>query len=212
MEIKNSSDSWNNVWKHIPSQFPGSWLLENWYRNIIYFPAFNKLLSSISLSKRGVLELGSGTGNNSLYLSKKYPLDSVTLVDFSDVALQRVRESEFPCNVTKLQKDLFTFQPPLQYGLVHSTGLIEHFYGADRVAVVQRHAECVEKGGYVMIWVPVQSLAFSIIGRFNKLAGINEIPLAKQELKSLCSESGLRVINEAHTALGALYGVLAQKM
>ena len=212
MQVKNSAESWDNVWRHIPSQFIGSEQLEDWYRNIIYFPAFNKILSSISLSKKSALELGSGTGNNSLYLSKRYPLDSVTLVDFSNVALQRARDGKFSCPVTKFQNDLFEFRPSSPYGFVHSTGLIEHFYGADRRAVVQKHAECVEKKGYVMIWVPVQSLVFSLIGKFNKAVGIEETPLTEQELKNLCAESGLQIINEGHTAFGALYGVLTQRV
>ncbi|MDO8470887.1 MAG: class I SAM-dependent methyltransferase [bacterium] len=212
MEIKNSPDSWNTVWNRIPSTFPGSRLLENWYRSIVYFSAFNKLLKSVSLSQKDVLELGSGTGNNSLYLSRKYPLRSVTLMDFSDSALQRTQEQKFPCKVTKLHKDLLEFRAPLPYGFVHSTGLIEHFYGAERMAVVQKHAECVEKNGYVMIWVPVRSFMFSLIWQFNKMQGIEEVPLTEQELKALCVESGLRIINEGKTAFGALYGVLAQKM
>lgn len=212
MEIQNSSESWDNVWKHIPSKFPGSSLLENWYRNIVYFPAFNTLLKPISLSRKDVLELGSGTGNNSLYLSRKYPLHSVTLVDFSDIVLQRTRDHEFSCKVIKLKKNLLEFQSSSPYGFVHSTGLIEHFSGTEQLAVVKKHAECAEKGGYVMIWVPIRSLAFSLIGTFNKTIGIEEIPLTEQELKMLCVESGLRIISEGKTAFGALYGILAQKM
>ncbi len=210
-EIKNSSESWDNVWKHIPSKFPGSSLLESWYRNIVYFPAFNKLLEPVSLPQKDVLELGSGTGNNSLYFSKKYPLRSVTLVDFSDIALQRTKDREFSCGVVKLKKNLLEFRPPSPYGFVHSTGLIEHFSGVEQLAVVRKHAECAEQGGYVMIWVPIRSFAFSCIGKFNQAMGIEEVPLSEQKLKMLCAESNLQIINEGKTAFGALYGILAQK-
>lgn len=210
-QLHNSSESWNSVWNHVPANFPGSGLLENWYRNIIYFPAFDKLLKSVSLSQKDIVELGSGTGNNSLYLSKKYNARSVMLVDFSEIALERAKDGEFPCQLTKLKRDLLGFQPPSLYEFVHSTGLIEHFIGAEREDVVKKHAECVEQRGYVMIWVPIRSLAFSCIGKVNKAMGIEEIPLTKQELRSLCAESGLQIINEGHTAFGALYGILAQK-
>lgn len=186
-------------------------MLESLYRKIVYFSAFNSLLKSISLDNLDVLELGSGTGNNSLYLAKKNSIRSVTLVDFSELALQRAHEKDFPCQLTKIQQDLLGFSSQKQYGFVHSTGLIEHFMGQERLAVVQKHAQCAQPRGYVMIWVPVKSLAFFFIGKLNKLMGIEEIPLTRQELKALLSESGLTVIRENSSVFGALYGILAQK-
>ncbi|MDO8577306.1 MAG: class I SAM-dependent methyltransferase [Candidatus Wildermuthbacteria bacterium] len=212
MHIQNSSQLWDKIWKKTPGQFPGSSMLESLYRKIVYFSAFNSLIKPLSLDNSDILELGSGTGNNSLYLAKHNVIASVTLVDFSESALRRAHEKDFPCKLTKLQQDLFGFSPQKQYGFVHSTGLIEHFMGQERLAVVQKHAQCAKQGGYVMIWVPIKSPAFFLIGQFNKLMGIEEIPLTRQELKTLCAESGLNVIKENSSVFGALYGVLAQKI
>ena len=211
MHIQNSSELWDKIWKKTPGQFPGSSKLESLYRKIIYFSAFDSLLNPLSLQNLDILELGSGTGNNSLYLAKKNSARSVTLVDFSELALQKAREEDFPCEIIKIQQDLLSFFPQEQYGFVHSTGLIEHFTGQERLSVVQKHAECVKPGGYIMIWVPIKSPAFFLIGQFNKLMGIEEIPLTRQELKALCVESGLRIIRENTSVFCALYGVLAQK-
>ena len=209
--VENSAEMWNGIWGKIPSQFSGSKTLEAWYRRVVYFSSFDTLLSLVSPSGH-ILELGSGTGRNSAYLAKRYSAQSVTLLDFSESALARARKEDFPCELIKTQQDLLHFTPQKQYGFVHSTGLIEHFTGQERRAVVQKHAECVAPGGYVMIWVPVRSPAFFLIGQFNKLMGIEEIPLTETELKTLLEEAHLKVVAENHAVFGALYGVLAKRV
>src|SRR3989344_154422 len=211
MHIQNSSELWDKIWKKTPGQFPGSSKLESLYRKIIYFSAFDTLLGLVSPSSH-IFELGSGTGRNSAYLAKRYSAQSVTLLDFSESALARARGADFSCELIKIQQDLLRFIPQKQYGFVHSTGLIEHFTGQERRAVVQKHAECVASGGYVMIWVPVRSPAFFLIGQFNKLMWIEEIPLTETELKTLLEEAHLKVVAENHAVFGALYGVLAKRV
>lgn len=212
MQLENSPQLWDKLWSRFIVQFPGRKMLERYYRKAIYFSAIDILLQPLSFACEDVLELGSGTGQNSLYLTKKYAIRSVTLVDFSQRVLEKVNEKDFPCELKKVKQDLFLFKPEKEYGLVHSTGLVEHFGGSERFSVIKKHADCAKKGGYIMIWVPVHSLMFSFIGRFNKILGIKEIPLTEKELKTLCAQNSLRVIREHHAVLGALYGVLAQKL
>jgi len=209
---KNSPQLWDKIWARTPSRFPGSQTLESLYRRLVYFSAFDALLRSFSLANQSILELGSGTGANSAYLAQRHGAQSVTLLDFSEGALERVAIKRFLCPVTKIQGDLLEFTPKQQYDFVHSTGLIEHFVGAQRQKVVGVHAACVRRGGLVMIWVPVHSPAFAVIGTLNRLIGIEEIPLTEKELRSLCLQNGLEIIRENHSALGAMYGVLARKV
>lgn len=212
---RNSVEMWDKFWKgwdRTASQLPGSNTLEYWYRKYVYFFAFNALLDSVPLLNQDILELGSGVGKNSMHIAKRYSVRSATLLDFNEYALRSVRDNDFPCMVIKTRQNLLHFSPEKQYGFVHSTGLIEHFMGKERLAVVQKHEECVKPGGYVMIWVPIQSPAFSVIAQANKLQGIEEVPLTKKELKSLCAQSGLNVIGENTSVFGALFGVLAQKI
>lgn len=178
----------------------------------MHYRTINSLLSSLSLANEDILEFGAGTGKDSLYLAQRHSLKSVTLVDFSPAILQSVSQNDFPCPLTKVFKNILAFQPKKQYGLVHSAGLIEHFTGSKRAGAVRKHAECVKPNGFVMIQVPVKSFAFSLLGKFNKAIGIQEIPLTEKELKMLCSQNGLKVLKENHLGFGSLYIVLAKKI
>jgi cyclopropane fatty-acyl-phospholipid synthase-like methyltransferase len=209
--IQNSPKQWDALWGKPVFRVPGGSIFEAAYRKAIYFSAFDKLLHRVNLNKPTVLELGSGTGNNSLYIAQKYQADAVSLVDFSEAGLAKVEKEKFPCAVEAIQEDLLAWEPSHKYDFVHSTGLIEHFQGEQRLAVIQKHANAAREGGYVMIWVPVKSFAFMFIGRFNKYMGIQEIAFTEQELRLLCEKSGLHIVNEGNSALGALFGVIAQK-
>ena len=209
--IENSPKQWNTLWGKSVFHVPGTRGVESLYRNAVYFSAFNKLLEPAELTAPNILEFGSGTGNNSLHLSQKYRAVEVSLVDFSGAGLAKVEKEKFLCQVETIQEDLLSWVPSRTYTLVHSTGLIEHFEGQKRLEVIQKHADAADKQGHVMIWVPVKSRAFEVIGRFNKFMGIQEIPFTEDELRELCGQSGLRVINEEHSAFGALFGVLAEK-
>lgn len=209
--IENSPQLWNKLWGRSFSGLPLSRPIDSLIRRVIYFSAFDDLVSGFSFANQDILELGSGTGNHSLYFAGRHRTKSVTLLDFSEEVLARVDSSRFPCPVVKLSQDLLTFNSDVQYDFVHSTGLLEHFAGAERLRVVQIHADCVKKGGLVMIWVPVYSLPFTVIGQFNRWMGIQEIPFTKDELRKMIAQCGLEIIRENHSVGGAIFGILAQK-
>lgn len=210
-QIENSPQLWNKLWAQNPACFSISRPIDSFLRRIFYFSAFDDLLNSFSLSNKDILELGSGTGNHSLYFAKRHLVRSITLLDFSETILAKVDAARFPCPVIKLQQDILTFNPYAQYDFVHSAGLVEHFTEEQRLRVIQIHADCAKRGGFVMIWVPVRSPAFSVIGQFNRWTGIQEIPFTEEELKNLAAQSGLKIIRENHSAGGAIFGILAQK-
>lgn len=213
--LENSNHQWDRLWANRVISFcfclPASHVIDNFVRQQLYFNAIDSLLGSFSLKGKDIIELGSGTGSNSFYLAHSHKARTVTLVDFSEKALDRAKIKFCPCPVTKIQKDLLNASPEQDYDLVHSTGLVEHFAGKDRLLIVQRHAQYVRPGGLVMIWVPIFSLAFKPIGRINRHIGIKEIPFTKNELKLLCRESGLEIVREGKTVFGAIYGILARK-
>jgi len=214
-QLDNTSKRWDSIWNNkIKSLFfylPVFRPVDIFFRKNIYFKAINKILDGFSLKDKDIVELGSGTGSNSFYLANSQGARTVTLVDFSEKGLDKAREKFCNCPVTKIKEDILNFSPKSAYDFVHSTGLVEHFFGRDRFLAVKKHAECAKPGALIMVWVPVVSPAFKIIGFFNRLQGIKEIPFKKEELMSLFKESNLEIIKEGRIALGALYGILAKR-
>ena len=214
-KLDNSSSQWDRIWTNKLTScylyFPASRTIETFVRKQLYFKAIDKLLDSFSFENKDILELGSGTGNNSLYLAKLHKVKSVTLLDFSGKALERAIIDDYPCPVKKIQEDILESSLMEGYDFVHSTGLIEHFSGTDRFLIVKKHAQFAKPGGLVMIWVPISSLAFKPIKKFNQCVGIKEKPFTKDELQYLCKASDLKILKEGETVFGALYGILAER-
>jgi 2-polyprenyl-3-methyl-5-hydroxy-6-metoxy-1,4-benzoquinol methylase len=214
-KLENSSYHWNRLWTNKITNFypqlPAARYFENFVRHRIYFNAIGKLLKNISLRGKNIIELGSGTGSNSLHLARTHSVKEVTLVDFSEKALARIKADYFPCPMNKINKDIFEISSRKEYDFVHSTGLIEHFKGEERFLAVKKHTDFIRDGGLVMIWVPVFSKAFKPIEKINKILGIKEQPFTRDELRFIFKESGLEIINEGKTVFGALFGVLGRK-
>ncbi|MDD5529004.1 MAG: methyltransferase domain-containing protein [bacterium] len=213
--LENSSMLWDSLWTNkftnFHRRFTVSQPVENFVRHQLYFKAINKLLDGSCVGKN-ILELGCGTGSNSLYLASTQQVNSVTLLDFSPEAMTNVKTETYPCHVKKISKDLLKFSPTKRYDFVHSTGLIEHFSGKERLYAIKKHSQCARSGGLVMIWVPIFSPTFNCIGTFNRWIGIKELPFTKTEMRLLCAQSKLEIINEGETAFGALYGILCRKI
>ncbi len=213
--LDNTYQRWDRIWtnkiKNSCLSLPGSRSINFFFRKNIYFKVIDNLLGSFSLKDKDIIELGSGTGSNSFYLANSRKVKTVTLVDFSEEGLARAKEKFCKCPVIKIKKDILNFSPKGDYGFVHSTGLVEHFFGRDRFLAIKKHAECVKPGALVMVWVPVVSPASKIIGFFNRLQGIKEIPFTKEELRTLLKENNLEILKEGSTAFGALYGILAKR-
>ena len=214
--LENSSHQWDRLWANKVTNFyprlPAFHIVDNFIRKHLHFNAIDNLLGSFLLKGKDIIEFGSGTGSNSFYLAKSHKAKTITLVDFSQKALARAKKKTYPCPTTRIQEDLLKFLPGQGYDFVHSTGLVEHFAGGERLLVVKKHAQCVRPNGMVMIWVPIFSPAFKIIAKINHYLGIREIPFTKHELQFLCRESGLEIINEKKAVFGALYGILAKKI
>ena len=170
------------------------------------------LLSGYSFQGRDVLELGCGSAKNSFTIFREYACSSVTLVDYNEHALRIARRTGPRAGVHLVQAHVVTVCLRRNFDLVHSSGLVEHFYGDDRRKVIGKHVEHARPGGLVMIWVPRRSLLCKLLETFNSLLmSIKEQPFTDQELTGLCRAVGLNVLRLRHKSLGMEVGVLAQK-
>ncbi|MBM3334716.1 class I SAM-dependent methyltransferase, partial [Candidatus Sumerlaeota bacterium] len=115
---------------------------------------FRRIARHVSLEGLETLELGAGEGNLS-YWALRSGARHVTLVDFSEPALDRARQllCEWPADrVSLIQSNLLDLDLGRQFDLVWSSGVAEHFAGDDLARCIERHARHSRR--YVAICIP----------------------------------------------------------
>lgn len=168
----------------------------------------NNLLGKVSFQKGQILELGCGTGMNSVNLLKDHSFGKVTLVDFSKNALEIARENTKNYNVEVLCADIFDLDLDKTFDLVLSIGLVEHFTGKRRSQAIKVHRQFVKNGGFLMIFVPKKSFFSKLLEFINKAQGYKEYPFSDQEIRQLFKKNGLEVVRKIDMLLGIASGYL----
>jgi 2-polyprenyl-3-methyl-5-hydroxy-6-metoxy-1,4-benzoquinol methylase len=204
--------AWSDIWKSIEdARFQGET-----YRWFFY----RRLLGDYDFRGKRVLEVGCGTGLNSVLMAKAGA--KVTLLDSSKEALSIAKnllekyslEGELVC------RDAFYHGFEGEFDLVHSEGVVEHFKGGFRQDIVDAHSAAAKRGGKVLIIVPNMKCPPYRIGKFiaertgTWLYG-NEYPYSKKELEFRMGKSGLSVQKirgaEAAFSPGWLFSPVWQK-
>lgn len=186
--------------KHWENNY-GNFIWKIWVRRITR--AYKKLLKHVSLNNPKILELGSGSGANSLAIAKILKAKDITLVDYNSHALEiskrLFKESNVDFNVTYLNSNILDVHLNEKFDIIHSEGLIEHFYGEERVAVFKKHASFCKKGGFIIIFVPYKSFQYNLFKwvcrRFNRWIW-DEQPFSQQELFELCKQHDLKIVKK----------------
>ncbi len=109
--------------------------------------ALQTILSTIDFKQ--VLEIGCGTGKNSLWLSEK--ADHVTAVDFSEEMLAKAKEKVTSDKVNFVQADIikgWSFESGM-YDLVTFSLVLEHIENLEHI--FRQAADMLVSGGYVYI-------------------------------------------------------------
>ncbi|MDB5031616.1 methyltransferase domain-containing protein [Mucilaginibacter sp.] len=118
---------------------------------------FGDILAKI-IAKKGAktaIELGGFPGYYAIYLKKYQDMDT-TLLDYfihQGLVNELLAKNSLQENDIKIiEADLFTYQPEVQYDLVLSFGLIEHF--SDTKAIIENHLPFLKPGGTLFITLP----------------------------------------------------------
>ena len=205
-----------NWTKHWEENYGGLvWKTWVWRINRCY----RQLLKGVTLSSSpSILELGSGTGINSILISRILDAGKITLVDFNqrvfDISRKIVADSGSELDVAYIASDVLGLDLNEQFDVVHSEGLVEHFYGKDRLAVFKKHIDLCKKGGLIIVFVPYKSIQYalfrSLYKRFSKWIW-DEKPFSRKELHELCEHFNLEVLKEHSSPLIHEIGILARK-
>jgi len=179
----------------------GNFIWKMWVRRIT--SAYKTLLRNVNVNNPKILELGSGSGANSLAMAKILKAKDITLVDSNshalDISKRLFKESNSDFHVMYVNSNILDVNLDERFDIVHSEGLIEHFYGEERVAVFKKHASFCKKGGFIIIFVPYKSFQYSLFKllyrTFNRWIW-DEEPFSQQELYALCKQHDLTIIKK----------------
>lgn len=211
--MKQGQTDWKKQWStwekfyHSPTRLLFDWILNR---------TLKKLLENIKLRDGKILGLGSGTGTTSLIIAKIVRAREVVFVDREEKALkinQRLlRDFGLQVKARFLQKNILDLNLEEKFEIVHSEGLIEHFYEDERILVFKKHVDFCQKGGMIVIFVPFKGVVYHLLtwfmGKLNKWPYIEE-PFSKEEIRQLCQRFNLKILKEI--TLFHELGILAQK-
>lgn len=179
--------------------------------------AYTHLLHAVTTSNPSILELGSGSGQNSLMIAEILQARQITLVDFNEEALAICRETfrDTPFTVNYVKSDILDLELRATFDLVHSEGLIEHFYEAERERAFRRHVELCEPNGFIIILVPFESPQYDafkwVYRRMNRWIYEDEQIFTRDELYTLCRRFDLTVLREYTSPLIHEIGIVARR-
>jgi SAM-dependent methyltransferase len=147
-----------------------------------------------------IAEIGCGTGTTSLTFGLLGA--SITLLDFNRRVLKRTQDiyNIYDCEAELIRADCM--ETPMvelrgKFDFVISSGLAEHFMGADREVCIRYHRLLLKKGGFAYIEVPNKlSPFYEWVKTFKKLTGTweleIEVPFSSKELKFLAKKVGFK--------------------
>jgi 2-polyprenyl-3-methyl-5-hydroxy-6-metoxy-1,4-benzoquinol methylase len=201
--------NWTKYWKKYETLAVQSkiWRVKRAYKN---------LMKDISLKSPKILELGSGSGINSLLMARILDAKEITLVDSNKEAIEISKKlfENSDLDVKYLRRDVLSLDLNEKFDIVHSEGLNEHFYGDDRMAIFKKHVDLCKKEGFIIIFVPYESVQYTLFKwcylGLNKWV-YDEEPFSKQELHELCEQFGLKIQKEFTNPLLHEIGILAKK-
>jgi predicted SAM-dependent methyltransferase len=131
---------------------------------------------------------------------KKYG-GKATLIDYCDYALENSKKEFEKAGIKAsfMKRDIFNLDLNETFSLVHSEGLLEHFYEDKRFRILEIHANLMAEGGYLIIFVPSDNRRYRFVQKVFRFAGINveEKPFTEEEFLSIANKYNLQVVDKA---------------
>jgi len=137
---------WSGIWKGMKGI--------EFEREPFMWRFYKELLAGYELRGKRVLEIGCGTGINTLFMAKAGA--RVTFLDSSPEALKIAKRNARKFGVTGkfICQDALDVNLKNEFDLVHSEGVIEHFRGKPRQQIIDVHVSALKSDGKIIIIVP----------------------------------------------------------
>jgi SAM-dependent methyltransferase len=186
----SKKETWDSVWGRMGGMGFGN--------EPYMWKFYEALLGDYDFRGKRVLEMGCGTGINTILMAKRGA--RVTFLDFSMDALNLVKSGMEAAGVDGelVLCDMFEADFSGEFDIVHSEGVIEHFRGSERQRVLEKHAESARRAGKVILIVPQMGSLMYRAGKFmaektgSWIHG-KEYPYTRPELEKRMGMAGLDV-------------------
>lgn len=168
------------------------WTIWRAYANLLYGISFDGPIK--------IIELGCGTGYNTLQMTRLYPVTKVTLVDFNAGVIEdtKRRLSCLKCEKEFLLRDLFSLDLDEKYDIVHSQGLLEHYTPGQQQKLIRLHRDLLTPNGIAVILVPTPSLPYrlwrGLLERLHLWIYPDETAISKEEFTAELKHGGLEIL------------------
>ena len=154
----------------------------------------NAILSVLDIKGKKILEVGSGSGRDSIYLAKLGA--DCYLVDYVETPLKIARHiaQKEKVKITTIKGDVRSLPFEADYfDLIYSQGLLEHF--TDPEVLLKEQTRVLKKGGYILVDVPQKYHLYTLIKHFlmkiNKWVPGWETEYSISQLERLIKNCGL---------------------
>jgi SAM-dependent methyltransferase len=151
----------------------------------------------VSLRNLSVLEIGAGTGRDSIPLADRGA--TVYQLDYSHESLRLMKGASGDRNITQIGAD--TFRLPFRdntFDIVFHQGLLEHFRPAEAERMVREQLRIVKPGGYLVVDVPQRYHPYTVMKHvlifFDAWFAGWERSFSYVELKKMFTEAGVEPV------------------
>lgn len=174
-----------------------------------------RLFTNFDIKNPSILELGAGTGSDSEWLIKKFG-GKATLVDNCDHIISKSKRyfNRKKLDITCLKLKVEDIRFKNKYDLVFSVGLVEHFYNKDLYKIFRKHVDAAKKGGYIIIFVPNNSLIYRSYRRLLTLLRLwmwDEISFNIKDIENLAGDSNSKLLRTTEVICGMWLGAIYKK-
>lgn len=169
-------------------------------KKVIHKFQFQKMKKVLgNLKNKRVLEVGAGSGVDSLYLTKKYKTHAFCL-DFSEKALEKINSNfkkyNLKCKIIRANLRKIPY-PDNYFDVVFSNGVLEHFRNPLKMILEQKRV--LKKGGLLVIGVPYKYTLYTlkklILISLNKWYTGWETQFTKRELQNLIQTTNMKYVD-----------------